>query len=812
MRHARGAVPVRGEIGRGGQAGRQAGRLLPHQGGHQSGRQAGDPGGVHQVEGDLLTGVITGELPPPLTAAVRAVREACSGREAAGLVLLGGDQSGHLSVLRAVEMSTPAGRAIRVVGRRPIRDTPYGALLGWIGEGAAAPREDGTRDVAEVLGALRRVWGCSGTPPLVLAQDPGELCQESITVLTHLAAAREIRLVVTARVWEEVPAPFRSLWRSGVLGRYRLRPLTPAEVHDVVREAFGAGPSLAAADELFWLSGGRPLWVLALAHAYLGCGRLRISGDTLLLTPQPARATDAVRVMALRRLTRLAPGTTQALRSALGSLAGGVPGGPGAGGPGAGGPGAAGAPAWAGLAEDVAVDLVRHGYLAADRITPRRHLVLAALALGYDAAALVQPLGWERQRALGSGGSAPEGTMAPAHVAAMVREIGRLRTDPDAVDPLQDIGLGAGVRRALAQRLAEGDLSGAQELVQELGPVRAVGGPPAHAVGTAAALLGVLAGRREEALELLGLLAAQHASGFRGDCGADLPALHAALRDEPAPGRRPGRGGVDALRVAVDLAVLALGGGRLSGSRLLALGRLARLHDDARLGVAVTAVAVLLGQRRHAAALSGAAEVFPGAVGEGLARLGSGLGLDSEQVVYAAVLTLRSGGLCLGPDGLGAAALSVLPGSLTRRLVASRHSAPVQAGRLPSFAGAEQLTPRELLVVSEVYAGLSNADVAQTLNISVRTVEGHLYQVYGKLGIPHRRALVDLVQAEPQEQPTVPQPAADLVGAARWGDTHRGTDARQGTAGRAAAPPTHQGMNSKPDPRVGRPVPSPVSV
>jgi DNA-binding NarL/FixJ family response regulator len=50
----------------------------------------------------------------------------------------------------------------------------------------------------------------------------------------------------------------------------------------------------------------------------------------------------------------------------------------------------------------------------------------------------------------------------------------------------------------------------------------------------------------------------------------------------------------------------------------------------------------------------------------------------------------------------------------------------------------EPLTDREREVLSFIVQGLSNKDIAQKLYLSVRTVEGHLANIYGKLQVKSR--------------------------------------------------------------------------
>jgi DNA-binding NarL/FixJ family response regulator len=68
-----------------------------------------------------------------------------------------------------------------------------------------------------------------------------------------------------------------------------------------------------------------------------------------------------------------------------------------------------------------------------------------------------------------------------------------------------------------------------------------------------------------------------------------------------------------------------------------------------------------------------------------------------------------------------------------------------QGGQLPAVDGLDsvalELTPREAQLIDLASQGLSNAEIADRLVISVRTVETHLYRGMRKLGISDRRDL-----------------------------------------------------------------------
>ncbi|HEY6522567.1 MAG TPA: LuxR C-terminal-related transcriptional regulator [Solirubrobacteraceae bacterium] len=70
---------------------------------------------------------------------------------------------------------------------------------------------------------------------------------------------------------------------------------------------------------------------------------------------------------------------------------------------------------------------------------------------------------------------------------------------------------------------------------------------------------------------------------------------------------------------------------------------------------------------------------------------------------------------------------------------------PDQGGELPPIDGldatAVDLTPREAQLIELASQGLSNAEIADRLVISVRTVETHLYRGMQKLGVSDRREL-----------------------------------------------------------------------
>jgi DNA-binding NarL/FixJ family response regulator len=82
---------------------------------------------------------------------------------------------------------------------------------------------------------------------------------------------------------------------------------------------------------------------------------------------------------------------------------------------------------------------------------------------------------------------------------------------------------------------------------------------------------------------------------------------------------------------------------------------------------------------------------------------------------------------------------SMLHPAITRKVI-SHFAHPEEKGKLPSSS--EQITVRELEVLTLAARGLSNRDIAQQLGISVRTAQTHLSNVFNKMGVGSRTEAV----------------------------------------------------------------------
>ena len=116
---------------------------------------------------------------------------------------------------------------------------------------------------------------------------------------------------------------------------------------------------------------------------------------------------------------------------------------------------------------------------------------------------------------------------------------------------------------------------------------------------------------------------------------------------------------------------------------------------------------------------------------EALRAGASGFALKSRPLeeLLSAIRTVAAGEALLAP-------------SVTRRLIAHFAGQPRTPARMPP--GLTGLTEREREVLSLVAEGLSNAELAQTLHVSLPTAKTHVSRILTKLGARDRTQLVIL--------------------------------------------------------------------
>jgi len=127
------------------------------------------------------------------------------------------------------------------------------------------------------------------------------------------------------------------------------------------------------------------------------------------------------------------------------------------------------------------------------------------------------------------------------------------------------------------------------------------------------------------------------------------------------------------------------------------------------------------------------------------ARLGNGLLFLLESFDLAEVVSLLQAGatgFILRDAQVGDLARAVIATGRGEIVLppplAARALAALARGQVPREEPAVSLTEREQEVLGLLANGLTNKDIAQTLILSVRTVEAHLRNIYSKLDVSSR--------------------------------------------------------------------------
>lgn len=158
---------------------------------------------------------------------------------------------------------------------------------------------------------------------------------------------------------------------------------------------------------------------------------------------------------------------------------------------------------------------------------------------------------------------------------------------------------------------------------------------------------------------------------------------------------------------------------------------------------------VQLGLVSAADRLVSSALAVQGPLAEVAAQFGKGVGSrDVHQLLLAARSASDIGNHRLGAEaGHRAARLAQEDGDLVAVAEAEKVLRQVGApGISGGRAALESLTDRERSIAVLVARGHSNREIAQLMYVSVRTVEGHVYRLYSKLGVSSRGQLALLME------------------------------------------------------------------
>lgn len=183
-------------------------------------------------------------------------------------------------------------------------------------------------------------------------------------------------------------------------------------------------------------------------------------------------------------------------------------------------------------------------------------------------------------------------------------------------------------------------------------------------------------------------------------------------------------------------------------------GQLARRDGMWSIEVQALHTAVRFGDRSVSTRLRELAGLLDDPMTGAVAAHGRGLAdHDGDGLDGVAARFEKLGAMAMAADAAAQAAREhARAGARLKELEASTHAhwrasrCGLHSPATASIEGPLPITDREREVATLVAAGLSSRQIADRLNVSARTVEGHLYRIYGKLGIGDRDELARLLR------------------------------------------------------------------
>ena len=130
---------------------------------------------------------------------------------------------------------------------------------------------------------------------------------------------------------------------------------------------------------------------------------------------------------------------------------------------------------------------------------------------------------------------------------------------------------------------------------------------------------------------------------------------------------------------------------------------------------------------------------------------------DSEALAIAAARFEDLGTLLYAAEALGESAVHLRRDGAKREAAATQQTAARLLSRcegavtpfVRAIGARAQLTPAELDTALQAAAGGTDKQIAETMHLSVRTVENRLHRAYQKLGLTHRRELAEALRDLP---------------------------------------------------------------
>lgn len=201
---------------------------------------------------------------------LRSIGSAIADPDSAGILVCGVAGVGKSRLAReALAVATSQGCVVRwVVGTTAGRLLPFGALSAW-----TAPV--GVDSLQLVRAVIEELTASPDGAPVVVGVDDAHLLDDlSIFALQQIVQRAAAKLVLTTRSGEPIPSATQELWAGSAFDRLDVQPLSGDETTALVSTVLGGRLDRTAADWLWRLTRGNPLYLRNIVEQEFTAGRL----------------------------------------------------------------------------------------------------------------------------------------------------------------------------------------------------------------------------------------------------------------------------------------------------------------------------------------------------------------------------------------------------------------------------------------------------------------------------------------------------------------------------------------------------------
>ncbi|AFM15376.1 transcriptional regulator, luxR family [Mycolicibacterium chubuense NBB4] len=226
----------------------------------------------------------------------RLILAALHDPNSAGIVVSGAAGVGKSRIAReTLSVAASQGWVVRwVTGTSAARSLPLGALTPLV----PSTSVDALEVLRSVIAALTAV---PDGRPLVLGVDDAPLLDDLSTLVLHqIIQQRLAKVLLIVRSGEPVPPATQELCKAGDFDRLYVQPLSATETASLVSQTLGGPVDPAAAERLWTLTRGNPLYLRNIVEQEVADQRLRYRQGTWTWTGDPVVPPGLVELVEAR--------------------------------------------------------------------------------------------------------------------------------------------------------------------------------------------------------------------------------------------------------------------------------------------------------------------------------------------------------------------------------------------------------------------------------------------------------------------------------------------------------------------------------